>query len=301
MNFDNFDDSIGVDGYYKIIRSKFFPNESPDSFNIAGFHAEEQIFRKGTVFSRVRKLNNHEVNEFLNGNIKNSDFFPPQPDKVEVKEGRFNAKNNVVLYVADHPYVAINECEVKCGDYFLLSFLSLQKDMCFLHIHEGKDELSSILYSLFKANDKRFYPVINLIYSNLLSFDKYHGIAYDSVKVPIGYKNSKFGTVESVTNIAISSDNIKDIRLEASWLEFYGRDDVIFEHAIFIPLSKKKNKKIRKIFYSENKDVFIETSNCIKSEMNLKKDRNKILLDKGCVNEFNKPPMLFVKKDNPVI
>lgn len=49
MNFDNFDNSIGVDGYYKIIRSKFFPNESPDIFNIAGFHAEEQIFRKGDL------------------------------------------------------------------------------------------------------------------------------------------------------------------------------------------------------------------------------------------------------------
>ncbi|WP_180999175.1 RES domain-containing protein [Pectobacterium odoriferum] len=296
MMFENFDSSIGVEGYYKIIRSKFFPNEEPDSFNIAGFNAEEQIFRKGAVFSRVRKLSSNDVSRFFNGDISISDFYPPKSHIHEIRTGRFNSMDKSVLYVADHPYIAIQECEIKENDFFLLTFLSLNKDMCFLHIKENKGELSDLLFHLFKAKDKRFYPVINLVYDDLLSFDKYQGIAYDSVKVNAGYVHSLWGKINSVKNIAISNDYMNHVSLKASWLEHYCVDDSVLECAIFTPLSNKKKNKLNKIFCKVDKNKFINLSNEIKEEMQSNELRNKILLDKGNVSSFDKPPVLLVNK-----
>lgn len=38
INFDVFDESLGVNGYYGLIRNAFFPNSTSESFDLASFH-----------------------------------------------------------------------------------------------------------------------------------------------------------------------------------------------------------------------------------------------------------------------
>lgn len=70
------------------------------------------------------------------------------------------------MYLSDHPFVAMNECDIKEGDYFLLSYVSIPRRMCFIKLESKKDKLSKIFYSLLRSRDKGFYPLINLVYSN---------------------------------------------------------------------------------------------------------------------------------------
>lgn len=129
--FDVFDDEIGVDGYYEMFRAKLFPNSSPNSIDVAAFRLEGKIFRKGSSFSRVRRVSVEQAEKFVAGQITLDDFYPPKPHKMSIPQGRFNEGNRRVLYVAQHPLLAMKECELQTGEYFLLSYIELSIDMCF--------------------------------------------------------------------------------------------------------------------------------------------------------------------------
>ncbi|EPI4983614.1 RES domain-containing protein [Klebsiella variicola] len=297
MDFNKFDESIGVEGYYRLIRDKFFPNSTPLSFDVATFRTEERYYRKGTLFSRVRKLSKTDINRFLNGSIKLNDFYPPRPHIFNIPEGRFNAKNEATFYLADHPFVAMKECNISTGDYFLLSYFSLPKDMCFMHLEDNVDPLSSLLYRLLKAQDTRFYSVINLVYSNLLTFEKHDGIAYDSIKVDKNHiEFDSWGKINSTTNLAISNQKIKSFKFELSWL-MQCRDDYIpVQQSIYYPTSNKKRKNITRLNYRDNKRKFISISNKFSDKLLDISKKNRLLTNNGILKIPHETPFKIVSK-----
>jgi hypothetical protein len=243
INFESFDELIGTDGYYRLIREAFFPNSTEDTFDISLFNAEEKIFRKGAIFSRVRWLDTEKANEFFDHNISINEFYPPRPHVASVPLGRFNPLGQATLYVADHPLVAMKECDIKCGDYFLLSHLSLSSDMCILNIQQNKDELSDLLYNLLQSKDKRFYPVINKVNSEMLNFSKFHGMHYNSTRAELGKCKISGCVIDSISNLAISNKYINKTELEVSWLMQCGQNYKLSEICMFTPASKKKKTK----------------------------------------------------------
>ncbi|MGY3966482.1 RES domain-containing protein [Aeromonas enteropelogenes] len=298
INFEKFDDKIGINGYHELIRNCFFPNSTKNSFDISGFSAEEFIYRKGTIFSRVRKISHDDAIKFHCGDIEINDFYPPKPTKVNVPIGRFNKKNKPVLYVADNPEIAIKECDVIDGDYYLLTFLKLRKDMCFLKIGQhDTDYRSQIIFNLLSTKDKKFYPLINLIYSDFLCFEKHHGIAYDSTKVTELRADGNISNIESTLNIAIKNEYFVDVGLDTSLLAYMHNGQARY-HSIFTPLSNKKRNKIKCINYLGNKKSFIDNFMQTEVRMHNEKYKNKLLLEKGNFQKFDETPIKLTVKNN---
>lgn len=295
INFDVFDESLGVSGYYDLIRSAFFPNSTSESFDLALFPANERCYPKGSLFSRVRWLDQDTALKFYNGDIALNDFYPPNPKNISTSEGRFNAKNESVLYLADHPCIAMKECDVSVGDFFLLSYFSSQRNMCFLEVENTDHPLSSLMYNLFLAKDKRFYPVINLVYSQLLKFDKYDGIVYKSVKfIDKEGLDKQWGDIHSTVNLAINSDNIKSFKFELSWMSICDNNYFPVQYSIFYPLSPKKSKKICKLNFRGNRRKFISLSNALNEKLHIKSQKGKVKLNNLKMSEDI--PFKIVKK-----
>ncbi|WP_158526775.1 RES domain-containing protein [Pantoea sp. ARC270] len=297
MDFENFDESIGVAGYYDFIRKKFFPNSSEFSFDIANFQAEERYYPKGTYFSRVRKLTHEKAYDFFCGNINIDDFYPPRAHIIDIPEGRFNRAKKSTFYLADHPFVAMKECDIHVGDFFLMSYFSLPRNMCFMHLEDGKDDLSKLLFNLFKSRDKKFYPVINLIYSDFINFDKHDGIAYDSIKVNYDHVEiNSWGPISSVVNFAIQNQKIRDFKLEVSWLMYCNEDFKPVEYSIYMPLSGKKRNRISKLNYRGNKKEYIKKTTEICARLQADSRKGEILLGKGKLKASNEIPFKIVDK-----
>ncbi|EIY5470594.1 MULTISPECIES: hypothetical protein [Enterobacteriaceae] len=281
MNFDVFDESIGIDGYYRYIQSQAFPNSTETSFEIASYNAIGNIYPKGTVFSRVRWISKERANDFVHGNIDINDFYPPRPHINSIPEGRFNKLNSTTMYLSDHPFVALKECNIKEGDYFLLSYFSLPRRMSFIQIESEKDNLSQIFVNLLRTQDKRFYPLINMVYSNLLKFDAHDGVVYNSVKVDADYVDVNcWGKITSAKNFAIQDERIKNFKLEVSWLMYCNKNLQPVEHAMYVPLSNKKKNKIMTIAYQKNREAYKVSTNKIKKQLFERKAKTNILLAK---------------------
>ncbi len=70
MNFENFDEEIGLDGYYRYIMNNFFPNSNENSFDFCQFKVERRFSKKGSRFFRVRKLTEDDLKRFFDKNEK---------------------------------------------------------------------------------------------------------------------------------------------------------------------------------------------------------------------------------------
>lgn len=294
--FYEFDEAIGTEGYYQLFRDKLFPNSTPESLDVAAFPLEGQIFRKGSLFSRVRRLRSEKIADFIAGEITKSDFYPPKASKVLIPEGRFNSPNVRTLYLADHPYVALRECGVNPGDYFLFSYIKLSTDMCLLFVKKGENAFSNLVHDLLKAEDPRFYSVINRINDDMLKFRGFHGMAYDSVKVSEGYVDSAWGTIETTKNLAISEEYIADTELAVAWLCQCDERMTIYKQSLFQRISNKKKSKLRRLDCRDDMGLFIR-----ESEKELKKLREGSrktarLLGVGNFSKFNSIPVKVLQK-----
>lgn len=294
--FEEFDDNIGNDGYYEIIRDQFFPGSTSESINIATLHLQQRVFRKGSSFSRVRWLSSEKVKDVLDGRVSKDDFYPPKPHLINIPEGRFNSAGQRVFYLADHPLIGLKECEIDSGDYFLLSFIKISIDMCFVFVEPGKDKLSNLLYQLTQSKDKKFYPVITRVCDEILSFSGYHGLAYNSTKVEEGHIDETWGTVGTTMNLAMAGNYIKNTELSAAWLAFCGEKNAISQHALFKPLSPKKKSKLTQINIRDGRMTFIQKSKNAMSELKECDKKARRLLGQGCHSEFNQFPIKFLWK-----
>lgn len=294
--FEIFDEKIGVDGYYQIIQRKLFPTSTETSIDVAAFHLQERIFRKGSIFSRVRYIHEEKAEEFIKGNVTRDDFFPPKPHKIDIPQGRFNRTGERTGYLADHPFVAMLECDISAGDNFLLSNIEFSKNMRFVFVEPDKDEFSHLLYQLLNAKDERFYSVINKVNNDILSFQGFQGIAYNSTKVPEGYVDQTWGTVDSTMNLALSGENIKQTELAAGWLAYCNESGRIFQRALFKPLSNKKKSKISRVNYQDNRSAYILESQKVMRELNEKKQKTAQLLNEGDNLKSSHSPMKILWK-----
>lgn len=294
--FEVFDDEVGASRYYQMFRSKLFPNSAPDSVDVAAFQLEGQIFRKGSSFSRVRRISIEQAGKFVNGDIIIDDFYPPKPHKVEIPQGRFNEGNRRVLYLAQHPFVAMKECEVELGEYFLLSYIKLSVDMCFFRVVPGLNEFTDMMHRLLTSTDKKFYPVINRISDEMLRFRGFHGIAYDSVKVPDSHSDQKWGPISSSINIAVSGEYIRKTEIDVAWLSYCGDEFVPYWQAMYRPLSNKKKNKITCLSYWSDKALFIEESSREQKRQNMNTEKIRRLLDRGYYADFSQPPVKVLVK-----
>ncbi len=169
--------------------------------------------------------------------------------------------------------------------------------MCFLKIGQhDTDHRSQIIFKLLSTKDKKFYPLINLIYSDFLCFEKHHGIAYDSTKVTELHANDNLSDMKSILNIAIKNENFVDVGLDTSLLAHMHNGHARY-HSIFTRLSNKKRNKIKCINYLGNKKSFIDSFMKTEVRMHNEKYKNKLLLEKGHFQKFDGIPIkLTIKK-----
>jgi hypothetical protein len=257
LNFEEFDQKIGLDGYCNAIRDALFPNSTPESVDAAALNLEYRIYPKGSIFSRVRPIQKSDFNKFLVGAVTRKEFLPPTRSVAQVPIGRFNNQGERKLYLADHPYVALRECGVEPGDFFLFSYFSFKSDTRFIDANPDGSKFYKLLNSLFQSTDKRFYEVINRVYENYLYYEGFQGVAYDSVKVHEGYQDDAWGEVDSTTNLAMTEEDMPSADLMAGW---FAQCDESYRPRylrMFRSLSPKKKSKLTSLSYHDNRSQFI--------------------------------------------
>jgi hypothetical protein len=297
LNFEEFDPKIGVDGYCNAIREVLFPNSTPESVDKAILNLEYRIYTKGSIFSRVRPIQKSDFNKFLVGAVHRKEFFPPTRSVAQVPIGRFNNRGERKLYLADHPYVALRECGIEPGDYFLFSYFSFKADTFFIDANSDGSRFYKLLNSLFQSNDNRFYEVINRVYENYLDYEGFQGIAYNSVKVKKGYQDDSWGEVDSATNLAMKEDDMPSADLMAGW---FAQCDESYRPRylrMFRPLNPKKKSKLTPSSYHDNKSQFILENSQIMGEIQHLKKKSKLRIQRKEYADPKLSPTKLIFKD----
>ncbi|MBC3421344.1 RES domain-containing protein [Pseudomonas sp. RW3S2] len=215
VSFDTYNPIFGVQGYREAIRQYLLPQSNPFAYSLGAVPLDSRTYCKGSVFSRVRRIKAARVHTFMSGTVDIGEFFPPA---AKTRMGRFNDQGERKLYLADHPYVALKECGIEPGDYFLFSYFTLQNDTHFVYADPDSGHFAKLLSDLFKSNDKGFYAVINDTAKRYLDFDSHHGIAYDSVKVKKASSDNDWDNIDSITNLVVSESAMPAARLVVGWL-----------------------------------------------------------------------------------
>lgn len=249
MDFKIFDESIGIDNYKKFIHKVIFPGPSKSalcdaidgilftdfgrpfplsSFKITKFKAKSDTFPQGSAFSRVRIIKSNDVDKFMSEEVCKSEFYPPDPKLIMLKDGRYNDKNSRVMYLSDSPETAEIECNLKNGDYYLRSQFSLNSIMTFFTISE-KSKITKPFIDLINNDDIRFYPVISYLMSQVIKFDNFHGCVYESIPAR---KNKSIK--KSKTNLAIWGEYLNQVNFEFSFL-CLKRNNTIHYLRLFYP------------------------------------------------------------------
>ncbi|MFJ9990083.1 hypothetical protein ACIQSO_05045 [Pseudomonas putida] len=252
VSFDAFNPIIGMDGYRKAIRQHLLPQSNPYAFSLGAIPLESRTYCKGSVFSRVRKIRSGRTHTFMNRSIDANAFFPP-PQSASI--GRFNEQGERKLYLADHPYVALKECGIEPGDFFLFSYFSLKTDTHFVYADPNGGHFSTLLSELFKSDDQAFYALINDTFKTYLEFASHHGIAYDSVKVKEAFFDDTWGEIDSITNLAMAEDKMPAANLLAGWLAQCDENYRPSYMKMFIPLAEGR-KRLSGVTYRGNEYAF---------------------------------------------
>lgn len=264
--FEKFDPAIGVDGYCAAIRKYLIPDSTPDTFSFAALPLESRTYCKGSIFSRVRRIRNEKLETLLKNPLAVSDFFPPASETVQTRAGRFNAVGERTLYLADHAFVALKECEIQPGEHFLFSYFVLKTDMHFVYAPPESSKYTKLINSLLKSKDESFYPVITRIYNEYLKYGTHHGIAYDSVKVIEKFNDAKWGEISSVTNLAMDEDKLPAAYLQVGWLAQC--DEHYRPHYLKMLLPDiKKKKRLTTLTYHHNKSRFMAEHNKVEQRV----------------------------------
>ncbi len=79
--------------------------------------SEYTLYKAGTKFYRVRKLENTEM---PNRQLKNVSAYWNPPKKYVTRYGRLNKPKESLLYTAVNPYTAVCETHLQPGDFFML-------------------------------------------------------------------------------------------------------------------------------------------------------------------------------------
>lgn len=288
-NFDKFDPCRGVEGYCTAIRKFLMPDSSPASFSFAEFEIVSRTYCKGSVFSRVRKLSEEKLDKLLSTPLMVDDFFPPTSNAGQVRAGRFNAEGERKLYLADHPFIALKECGIKPGDYFLFSYFTFSKDTHFTYAAHDGSRFSQLLSSLFATKDERFYEVIRRIYNDYCNYETHHGIAYDSVKVQRNQQDAMWGTIDSVTNLAMTEDKFPAARLHAGWLARCDEQYRPCYEQMLLPTAKKK-RQLLSVPYFGNESMFLSAHRNVMKKIQQIRKKNEILIQREDYEDIHATP-----------
>lgn len=294
-NFEKFDANIGVAGYCAAIRKYLMPDSTPETFSVAQLPFESRLYCKGSIFSRVRRIRNEKLDDFLNSPLKSSDFCAPEVEKT--RAGRFNAQGERTLYLADHPFVALKECEVEPGDHFLLSYFVFKTDTQFVSASASKSKYTKLLNSLLTTKDKNFYEVITRTYNDLLNYKTHHGIAYNSVKIPEKHCHTTWGEIDSITNLAMTEEKLSAAELQVGWLARC--DEHYRPYYIKILSHDVKNKK--RIFtsqdYHKNKSRFMTEHRKAMRQIYQLSKRTKTLIKRKDHEGVNAAPLKLLTQE----
>lgn len=296
MNFKEFDPSIGVDGYCNAIRDILFPNSSPTTLDAAALKLNYRIYVKGSIFSRVRPIEDSLVEKFLKESVTHKEFFPATRGVKEASLGRFNVQGERKLYLADHPYVALKECGIEPGQHFLFSYFCFSTDTYFMDAEPNETKFSKILHELFQSEDRRFYEVINRVYESYLDYPEFQGIAYSSARVPKKCHDVAWGEIDSTTNLAMKEDHMPSAELLGGWLALCDEEYRPRHLRIFIPNSPKKKKKLMATDYLGSKSKFISlTHELVQKIQGIKRKSVTRIKSKGYADPKMEPVKFSIK------
>ncbi|MBD8269042.1 MULTISPECIES: hypothetical protein [Pseudomonas fluorescens group] len=288
-NFEKFDPCRGIEGYCAAIRKFLMPDSTPNSFSFAEFEIVSRTYCKGSIFSRVRRLSDKKLDQLLSTPLKVDDFFPPTSNAGHVRAGRFNAEGERKLYLADHPFVALKECGIKPGDYFLFSYFTLNKDTHFTYAANDGSRFSQVLSSLFATQDERFYEVIRRVYNDYCNYKAHHGIAYDSVKVQRNQQDATWGTIDSVTNFAMTEDEFPAARLHAGWLARCDEHYRPCYEQMLLPIARKK-RQLHCVPYFGNESIFLSAHQKVMKKIQQIRKKTESLIQREDYEDINTAP-----------
>ncbi|WP_137213767.1 hypothetical protein [Pseudomonas sp. CFBP13508] len=293
MNFKQFDPEIGVEGYCSAIHDSLYPNAAPESIDLAGLRMVNRVYAMGSIFSRVRSIREVDIEHFLSGKVLIKEFLPPKKSVAPTSVGRFNYSGERKLYLADHPYVALMECGIKPGDYFLYSYFSFKVDAFFVEANVKGSTAKDLINSLFQSEDGNFYEVINRVYEKYFNYEGLHGVVYDSVRVQKGFKHETWGDISSTSNLAIKEQDLSLASFMGGWLARC--DDhyrPVYLRSFSPMLNPKKKSKLSTVSYHQEKPKFKLEYSRVMKEVNRLRGFSKLRLD-NC--EFSEPPSVLVK------
>ncbi len=258
LDFREFNPAIGTDGYFEAIRALLHPRSTLTSTDVAALRLHTRTYPKGSIFSRVRPIRKDDADKFLSNKIGVREFFPPLPNIAKTGMGRFNVTGERKLYLADHPYVALRECNIHEGDFFLYSYFSFNNKMRFIEANSAGSEVGRVLNELFLSKDDRFYDVINRVYKSYLEQYRWAGVAYESARVSKGEHVEAWGRIGSSTNLAISEPAIADTEMVGGWLAQCGaKYQPIFMKMFSFYSNPKKRRRLSGISYRGNEREFL--------------------------------------------
>lgn len=290
LDFSKYSPEIGEDGYCKAIHDLLFPGSTIDSIDIARLNLESRTYCSGSVFSRVRRIQEPQAVAFLHGHLRPADFLPPQSPNI----GRFNDAGEKKLYLADHPYVALRECGILPGEFFLYSYFSFKNDMNFVDGNSITGDVGRILNELFRSKDEKFYGVINKVYKRYLEIHELSGVAYESARVPSGTTNEAWGMISSTTNLAIAGESILEADLVGGWLARCDENHKPALFKLFTPsLGQELNGELSDlIFNPENPSPFNDECGRIISRANELSINSK---ESAAKKQATLPPLMLIK------
>jgi len=297
LNFEQFDPKVGVNGYFNAIRTELFPNSTPGSVDAAALNLRCRIYTKGSIFSRVRLIHESEFSKFNYERLTPKEFFPPTHSVAKIRIGRFNNKGERKLYLADHPYIALRECGIEPGDYFLFGYFSLKVAMRFIEVNPKDSKFCKLTNDLLQSKDERFYEVINRVYEKYLNYEGIQGIAYKSVKVNEGYQDDVWGEVKSTTNLAMAEENIPSADLVVGW---FAQCDGSYRprfFRMFRSLSPKKKNKFTSFSYHNNKSKFIFENSRAMDEIRHLRRKSEIFIQREEFVDLKSSPIKINLKD----
>lgn len=293
MDFKKFDPGIGVEGYCNAIHASIYPNATPDSIDSAGLSLVNRIYAMGSIFSRVRAVREVDIEYFLSGKVLLKEFLPPKKGVALTSVGRFNNSGERKLYLADHPYVALMECGIQPGDYFLYSYFSFKVDAFFVEAHVQNSAAKGLINSLFRSEDSGFYEVINRVYEKYFNYEGLHGVVYDSVRVQKGFKDDTWGEIISTSNLAIKEQDLSLASFVGGWLarcDDYRRP--LYLRSFSPVLNPKKKNKLSTVSYHQEKSKFKLEYSRVMKEINRLRKFSQLRVDN---RECAEPPSVLVK------
>lgn len=218
---------LSYKGLWEELRNLIFIQKDKIGLRTASFHQKERIYPKGTVFFRIRRVNDLT-------NISYADFWEPPTEFI--RRGRLNLEGEPMLYMSvGEINTPLSELNIKPNENFLLIAYIANKPLILSEVgfNQDKDKDSNIEliefldYHFMRTTDGA-YVLSNLIAKELVKTSSSYGWCYPSTKSKNGINiclNVKYKSFIEILGALYCSIDDNEIKYHNAF-KIRGEDEV---------------------------------------------------------------------------